>query len=931
MKKNNFLYTYKLKVIMALLSIAIFNQCGVDLPTDINFWNFSGYVVDGYTGVPLSNVSIFYKNKEGKEDTVITLGDGSFLIEDLPFGDRTFRFVNDTSADTSVKYTQKIISSGSKSEATQTDGDLADISEVIHLFPLAGQIEGNLKLKVKGTGNIVSAQNSSIVITYTETELTNSTPSVFEAVSDKDGFFVFKNLPLAKGLQIKIADVLYNGIAYTAQIADPPTLSSSQKSILGNIYMTSVDTTNLKIERIKSNVLSSDGFGLNNVRVDVIPYYVLPDTFTTTSVNAVINGGGNPKATVRVSLDTVYVIPEKNLEHNSAISISITGLDKAGAYIEYKFNNKMEFNTETGKKVASNVLAIDGQGLNNVPVDISPYFVLPNPLAESTVRVEITGGGNPLTVVRVMGDTIFIDPTKNFEFNATVSITISGQDTSNHKIVYTFAGDQAFKTEANLFPVASNTWDALAKPITNFELFDTMWVKFSEELNPDLNKIIWTASGADHDIFGSGPQSNAKVWINKDTLFVKPDPRLTVAFGGTMGFKAKVLSTSGQQSDELDFMVKLVVSQYYIGWTNTKDQLGNTRDDFGVLEPIKILSSLPIDKVVGLSPRTSFTAPPDMVMDNISVSGDTIIYTPSLRLSTNQEYGMDFDVVFKNGFKQNDILGVNWKTQRGVQILSANNKLNGSFRKFNVWGDSLAVTFSDAIDTSSEAVIPFNANVTDVRNNSIRTSFKWNSSLTQVTVYFLDTLPTANYGASPAYTTNAVRTRAVNDISFDLTAKTGEATSELSLANNNLEIHTEAGLVVLNTNLLNNHDDKEAISSSDTPVNSFPVDGAVELHFSRALDTALIRSLGDSTIFQIENDLTNTRVKTSVSFANKGKTVIIKPDSALTADTEYEVKLIKVPGLGIYGAQAVNVHAGSYTGAGGSNRLFTNGFKTEDN
>jgi hypothetical protein len=456
-----------------------------------------------------------------------------------------------------------------------------------------------------------------------------------------------------------------------------------------------------------------------------------------------------------------------------------------------------------------------------------------------------------------------------------------------------------------------------------------MWVQFSETLDSNVSTIEWFESDADNDIFGSGSKTNAAIWINGDTLFVKPDQRLAVDFGETMGFKATVVAQDGKRSNPLDFTVELIESDYYIKWTNTKDQFGNIRDDFGVMESVVVVSSIPIAEITSISAISDVNPPPDMTLDNIKLSGDTIIYKPTLRLKSNTTYGMDFNVTFQNGIKQPDILAVRWKTLSGVRILSINNKQGGNFRKFNVIGDNLIVTFSKNIDTSLSAPVRFKTHITDVNGIPIRTSVSWDTSRTMSTIQILDSLPAADYDASPAYTIDAVNTRAVDSVTFDLATIDGEQVFQLCPVNERIEIHTEKGLCAINTNILSIHDPLLEIDVNETPINVFPTDGTVQITFNRALDTTLMNIYGSTNYTGIEEKESGLKLPCTIQFSSNAMKIIISPTTSLNIGKGYYVWIKDIPGLAITGADAINKHAGSYNGKASGNRLLKTAFKTE--
>jgi hypothetical protein len=680
-----------------------------------------------------------------------------------------------------------------------------------------------------------------------------------------------------------------------------------------------------------SNVLSSDGLGLSNIPVTVHPWYVLPSSLVKSTLNATITGGGSPNCSVYASDDTVFVVPENNLKYDTLITVKLMGQDSSGKLYTYLFDSLKRFRTQKESELAvkSNVLTSDGYGLTGVPVNMKLWYLLPVTPQSGSINVSISGGGSPDANVGIDGDTIFVDPVTNFTCDTLVTVSITGKDTSGKMIKYTFDSLQRFRTEKNIYPVASNTSLVSGLSERTFNLYDTIWVKFSEALNTNINTIEWSSSSADSKIYGNDSNVNASVWINEDTLFVKPDQRLSINYGGTMGFNVNVRSATGKRSDSLDVIGQVVADPYYILWTNTKDALGNMRQDFGILDSVIIVSNAAINRIKAISSISGKTAPSDMTLDNVHIQGDSIIYKPSLYLKADSTYGIDFDILFSDGVMRYDVLGVSWKTTLNVSILSVNNRGSGQFRKFKPIGDSLTVEFSSPINISSDAEIPFKVNMKDVDSNTIRTSVHWNSDNTIATIYNLDTLPTADFDASPAYTGDATYTRAVKSITFDLITNDGERAQGLKPKNETIELHTEPGLCVVNANFIKDHDSLNAVTYTEAAVDDFPISGgSVEIKFNRAVDTSAMRAAGVETFVGIRAGSSDT-LQSTITFSSDAKTIVITPTDSLETDVDYYPWLKKVPGLNIAGAPAINKHSGLFSGKSSSYGLLNNGFNAK--
>jgi hypothetical protein len=591
-------------------------------------------------------------------------------------------------------------------------------------------------------------------------------------------------------------------------------------------------------------------------------------------------------------------------------------VDKNGNKVSHKFDGEQQFRTEKKpiKKIVSNVLSVSGLGIDNVSVGTTLWYVLPVAPLPSTVAVSVLGGGNPDVRVSVKNDTIYVDPLTDFTYDAPVAVIIKGADTAGIHFEYTLQDVKQFRTEKNIYATASNTWRKQGDSQKYFTLGDTLWVKFSEPLDTDLSKIDWNKSSALFSIFGSGASANADVWIRSDTLFVRPDQRLAIIYGGTMGFKTRVLSAGGKRSDSIDIIASIPMDNSYVLWTNTKDNMGNVRQDFGTLDSIVVVSSRHIQQVRGISGVSGKTTPPDLSLDNIVVKGDTIIYKPGLLLKPDSLYGLDFDIVFSDGNLRTDALGVSWKTALQLQIVSYNNRNAGGFRPFNLTGDSLVVRFSSPIDTSASATIPFKVNMIDVRYRTLKTRVFWNPQLTTASIYIIDTLPAADYDASPAYSSDAVNTRAVKSVTFDLITKAGEQVIGFKPKNEEIEIHSEKGFCPVDANFLLNHDSRNRVERGEVPTINFTASEPVKITFNRAIDTAAMRAdiEGIGKYAGIKDGTTN--VASVVSFSADGKTLLITSETNLTTTGNYFVWMKNIPAAGIANSPAINKDAGIFSG-----------------
>lgn len=809
------------------LTAALFWGCQNDGVTSNEYgtWSFTGYVVDGSTRAPLEGSIISYIDKDGETRKDTADGDGSFLIESLPFGERNFKFSFSPAGDTAPAYTNRIVVLSSFNESKSIEGVVANVSMVVPLFPLAGKVSGALATRLPGSAKTYPAAGVALKLLYQDTALANSFPVSFSAVTDSSGRFLFTGLPIAPGASILFNNMKIKGTTYAL---DPVTVNQLfGKGIvdLGLLFLAAKDSADRGIDLVKSNVLTADGFGRANI-----------------------------------------------------------------------------------------------------PVDQTLIYKLPSELEPASVSVSVTGGTVPDLQVKSHADTVYIDPLGNLSYDAVITVEITGIDTAGDRVHFTFDGARSFRTEKGFYALESNTWDRLGIKRADFKPEDTLWVRFSADLDPDIQKIAWSASAADNDINPTGAQANAKAWIHADTLFVRPDQRLAVDYGETMGFKASVLSKEGKRSDTLDVIGRVVADKYFITWTNTKNELGNMREDFGPMDSVMVVSNSPVAEIKGLSQVDGLAVPPDLFLDNVKLRGDTLIYKPSLYLKTDSVYGIDFDILFKDKTFRRNIFPVRWKTASNIQLLSVDNRQDGLYRPLKAIGDSLTVVFSTEIDTSSSSSVPFKVNMTDVNGQSIRTQVRWLKDRRTAVIRNIDTLPLADFDASPAYTEDSPDTRAVRSLTFDLITLTGEKVFRFKPANKDIELHTERGLCVIDANVIGSHDRRTAVRRTETPLANFERDGAVVLTFNREIDTAAILADTANAYFQIRS--VSDTVETDLSFSPDAKSVTLKPTAMLGAETEYRVWVRTVPGKGIAGGIAINEHGGRFSGAAINNSLLDTPFKT---
>ena len=126
----------------------------------------------------------------------------------------------------------------------------------------------------------------------------------------------------------------------------------------------------------------------------------------------------------------------------------------------------------------------------------------------------------------------------------------------------TFSGDSAFTTDRGLYAITSNVWPTNNKFKATFGIEDTMWVKFSEELDKNTDRIQWKfCDGVTRTLYGNGFYANAKAWVHKDTLFVKMDEKILLerTQGDSTGLNITVYAKNGLYAEDFELRTELVV------------------------------------------------------------------------------------------------------------------------------------------------------------------------------------------------------------------------------------------------------------------------------------------------------------------------------------------------------------------------------------
>lgn len=216
------------------------------------------------------------------------------------------------------------------------------------------------------------------------------------------------------------------------------------------------------------------------------------------------------------------------------------------------------------KIVASNVMDKNLVGYSNVSTLLKPYYVFSQKISSTNLSVDVSVDTLKLYVNPVVkDDTLFLEHDKAFPSESKIVVSIVAYEkASKDRIQLTFGGDSAFTTDRGLYAITSNAWPTNSKFKATFGIEDTMWVKFSHELDKNTDRIQWNyCDGVDRTLYANGYYANSTAWINKDTMFVKMDEKILEDRnqGDSAGFNITIYAKNGLYAEGFMLRTELVV------------------------------------------------------------------------------------------------------------------------------------------------------------------------------------------------------------------------------------------------------------------------------------------------------------------------------------------------------------------------------------
>jgi len=213
----------------------------------------------------------------------------------------------------------------------------------------------------------------------------------------------------------------------------------------------------------------------------------------------------------------------------------------------------------------SNVMDSDQKGYKGVSPLTVPYFVFNEAISDKNLGISMSGDSAFVITPQVKGDTLFIKHDRPLPASTEFTTTIVAYTKKNsERIEITLDGESAFTTGRGLYAVTSNTWAENEKYRATFGVGDTLWVKFSEALSTNTERVQWHyVDNAARSLYANGHYANASAWIRSDTLFVQMMEKIldTRVPGDTVGFSVTVYAKSGLYLENAIFKTELYVPE----------------------------------------------------------------------------------------------------------------------------------------------------------------------------------------------------------------------------------------------------------------------------------------------------------------------------------------------------------------------------------
>jgi hypothetical protein len=384
------------------------------------------------------------------------------------------------------------------------------------------------------SGSVVDATDNKglnkAVITYQD-----ASGKIVEKETDKDGYFYIEELPYGTRSftfsykKISKKDTLYYS-PKTVSISSTNESSHMEGVVAGNSSIVRLAPINASFkgelyfyDESAGKKLPVSGVKLNIIHQNADFINIFPETFSSKT-------DSTGKFTFKkLPADTGFILQVSPYTYNklryTANDIVLPKL-KSNFEIDlgrYILNQDTIIKPKTPIK-ASNVMDINMNGYNGISTLATPYYVFSESITDKNMSISVKADTATFYVKpTISGDTLFLKHDLAFPAETKIAVNITAyKKKSGDRISLELKGDSAFTTDRGLYAVTSNAWPSNKKFKSTFGTKDTIWVKFSEKLDENTERIQWSyVNGMARSIYANGYYANAKSWIKQDTLFVQ--------------------------------------------------------------------------------------------------------------------------------------------------------------------------------------------------------------------------------------------------------------------------------------------------------------------------------------------------------------------------------------------------------------------------
>ncbi len=926
MKRNANFFKATASLVMTGVAATVFTSCTdstvveatkLDEPT----YSVTGTVVDG-SGSTKGNLPGVIVGISGI-DTIVASDNGMFLVDDVPYGDRSISFEYLDTAATPVDYTTAIYTiAGSNIDENNNDTtkvlNIKDQAGTVVLFPLDGSLTGTIYRQADASATPVPAEGIVVTADFV-VDAGNGFDGLvvpetrFVATTDANGVYSFTGLPVSA----RADDALNLSIANTVDAAGNAwKIKAADAAAPQNVKLTrGVTVTAEKINLEPTNAVAkglelvssasfltaskTEMFDLDKTAPLTITF--VQDLSADNLTVVVKNGGVKADITTAIDAGTLTITPVSGLWSSvSAKNITIQATLADGTIVNIPSTT---INLENDLDIVKT--SVESNDGNAIVKEISVTEVISLWANQDVVKADATlkAGATeiPVTVVIDADDAtlITVTPDIKLDYEATHTLDVITYNANGEANKHTIAG---MKTEdANFFLLSSSILDDNMDPVENFDFVtpDTMTFTFNNELNGDLNTIDWDGTST---VNGSNTQDqNCKVTLSEDgkTLSIIVDQRTGITYDDDIDVKFTVKDINGDNIVINETITALPANDMLIS-TNTKDANGNnllmasgatieavfghdiTSIDFSGVPYGKTAAGIDTDDDGDIN--TNY----DILPSELEIVGDTVRFTPRMPLDPGSVYILKLgNVTLANGMIVENLPSVVWSTQPEANVVNIDNVEAGVYRQLPSSDATFTIELNKEID-ATKAI--------DVAGLSVDYTTAVSEDKMSVTVTCLDPLSLADFDVDYADMADAAVavTETVN--------VTGKTTDGNNFAVNGVKLFTERGLYLINTSFAKVSDPLKEFGAATSVVGEYDEATPITLTFTRAVDATKLTS--DEIIFKVEGTVVEA---TAALDADDSKKVVITPTVALAKGQYFTVELAGVA------AADIEVGAGNET------------------